>query len=70
MFLLASLSAAADSFNGAYGAGPDKFSLATGSPGELGLLKALAAGFDKTMQGKITLQWVKAGPGIPPAAER
>lgn len=63
VFLLASLSAAADSFNGVYGAGPDKFTLATGSPGELGLVQALAAGFDKTMQGKITLQWIKAGSG-------
>jgi tungstate transport system substrate-binding protein len=63
VFLLASLPAAADSFNGVYGVGPDKFTLATGSPGELGLLKALAAGFDKTMAGKITLQWVKAGSG-------
>jgi hypothetical protein len=42
--LLASLAAAADSFNGVYGAGPDKFTLATGSPGELGLLQALAGG--------------------------
>lgn len=50
-------------FSGVYGNGPDKFTLATGSPGELGLLKALAEGFDKAMQGKITLQWLKAGSG-------
>ena len=50
-------------FNGVYGSGPEKFSLATGSPGELGLVKALAEGFDKAMQGKITLQWLKAGSG-------
>ena len=43
--------------------GPEKFTLATGSPGELGLLQALAEGFDKTMKGRITLQWVKAGSG-------
>jgi tungstate transport system substrate-binding protein len=59
---LASLAVAA-SFNGVYGVGPEKFTLATGSPGELGLLKALAAGFDKAMQGQITLQWIKAGSG-------
>ena len=50
-------------FNGVYGSGPEKFTLATGSPGELGLVKALAEGFDKAMQGKITLQWLKAGSG-------
>jgi tungstate transport system substrate-binding protein len=55
--------AAADSFNGVYGAGPEKFTLATGSPGELGLLQALAEGFNKTVQGKATLQWIKAGSG-------
>jgi tungstate transport system substrate-binding protein len=54
---------AAAPYNGVYGTGPEKFTLATGSPGELGLVKALAAGFDKAMHGKITLQWVKAGSG-------
>ncbi|MFZ5448958.1 MAG: substrate-binding domain-containing protein [Thermodesulfobacteriota bacterium] len=65
LILLAPVAAAATpaSFDGVYGSGPEKFSLATGSPGELGLLKALAEGFDKTMQGKITLQWIKAGSG-------
>jgi tungstate transport system substrate-binding protein len=50
-------------FNGVYGSGAEKFTLATGSPGELGLVKALADGFDKAMQGQITLQWLKAGSG-------
>jgi tungstate transport system substrate-binding protein len=65
LFFLASttVAAAAAPFNGVYGHGPEKFTLATGSPGELGLLKALAVGFDKTMQGKTTLQWIKAGSG-------
>jgi len=63
LVLLASFAAAAESFTGVYGAGPDKFTLATGSPGELGLLKALAAGFDQAMAGKIALQWIKAGSG-------
>jgi len=49
--------------NGVYGKGPEKFFLATGSPGELGLVHALAAGFDKAMAGKITLTWIKAGSG-------
>lgn len=55
--------AAAAPFNAVYGAGPEKFTLATGSPGELGLVQALALGFDQAMHGKITLQWVKAGSG-------
>lgn len=44
-----------------YGAGPNKFSLATGSPGELGLLKMLGEPFAK--QSNATLCWVKAGTG-------
>ncbi len=44
-----------------YGTGPNKFSLATGSPGELGLLKALGEQFAK--QSNATLCWVKAGSG-------
>lgn len=65
LFFLASLAAAAAAapYNGVYGSGPEKFILATGSPGELGLVKALAEGFDKAMPGKITLQWLKAGSG-------
>ena len=63
LVFLASVAAAADSFNGVYGAGSEKFTLATGSPGELGLLQALAEGFNQTVQGKATLQWIKAGSG-------
>ena len=44
-----------------YGNGPNSFSLATGSPGELGLLKALGDAFAK--KEKTTLCWVKAGTG-------
>jgi len=44
-----------------YGKGPNKFSLATGSPGELGLLKALGEAFAK--KHNTTLCWVKAGSG-------
>jgi len=44
-----------------YGKGPNKFSLATGSPGELGLLKVLGEQFAK--KNNTTLCWVKAGSG-------
>jgi tungstate transport system substrate-binding protein len=44
-----------------YGTGPNKFSLATGSPGELGLLKVLGEQFAK--KNNTTLCWVKAGSG-------
>lgn len=46
--------------DGLYGNGPEKFSLATGSPGELGLLKALAEAFSA---GKTVMCWRKAGSG-------
>jgi len=57
----ASYSAAADQCTEVYGGGSNRFSLATGSPGELGLLKVLAEAFSKT-EG-TTLCWVKAGSG-------
>ena len=44
-----------------YGQGTQQFSLATGSPGELGLLKALAGAF--TPETNTTLVWKKAGSG-------
>jgi tungstate transport system substrate-binding protein len=44
-----------------YGKGPDSFSVATGSPGELGLLKALAEAFGR--KNDATLCWQKAGTG-------
>ncbi len=50
-----------EKWDGLYGSGPDRFSLATGSPGELGLLKALAKAFNA---GKSTsMGWRKAGSG-------
>ena len=45
-----------------YGAGADQFSLATGSPGELGLLKVLAETFGK--QHNARMAWFKAGSGV------
>lgn len=44
-----------------YGDSDQRFSLATGSPGELGLLKALADDFNKT--NGTALCWKKAGSG-------
>jgi tungstate transport system substrate-binding protein len=44
-----------------YGDGPNPLWLATGSPGELGLLGALAEGF--AQQTPVTLKWVKVGSG-------
>ena len=44
-----------------YGKGPETFSVATGSPGELGLLKVLAGAFSK--KSGATLCWKKAGTG-------
>ncbi|MBN1277728.1 MAG: substrate-binding domain-containing protein, partial [Deltaproteobacteria bacterium] len=52
---------AAEKCTEVYGESQSVFSLATGSPGELGLLKALADSFNKK-QG-TSLCWIKAGSG-------
>jgi tungstate transport system substrate-binding protein len=44
-----------------WGSGPNTFSLATGSPGELGLLEVLATDFAKSHD--ATVSWFKAGSG-------
>lgn len=44
-----------------WGSGPNRFSLATGSPGELGLLEALATDFARRHD--ATVAWFKAGSG-------
>lgn len=44
-----------------YGQGNKSFTLATGSPGELGLLKALGEAFDKKEGARLI--WIKAGSG-------
>ncbi len=44
-----------------YGPGPKSFSLATGSPGELGLLKVLGEAY--CAKAGCRLDWVKAGSG-------
>jgi len=58
---LCSASQAAEQCSEEYGKGPNNFSLATGSPGELGLLKALGESFSK--EANATLCWIKAGTG-------
>lgn len=47
--------------NAVWGSGPNTFSLATGSPGELGLLEVLATDFAKRHD--ATISWFKAGSG-------
>ena len=61
--LLAATAGAQEKAAGTYGQGPEVFSLATGSPGELGLLKVLGEAFSQEMGGKTTLKWLKAGSG-------
>jgi tungstate transport system substrate-binding protein len=63
LLLLAQGVSAQEKPTATYGAGPQVFALATGSPGELGLLKVLAESFDKEQKGQTTLQWFKAGSG-------
>ena len=46
-FLAFTVGAADDKFNATYGSGEKAFRLATGSPGELGLLKVLAEEFNQ-----------------------
>lgn len=53
--------AAQEKCDGKYGEGPHAFSVATGSPGELGLLKGLAEAFSK--DASASLCWVKAASG-------
>jgi len=52
---------AGDKPEAVYGDGSNQFSLATGSPGELGLLKVLAEAFGK--QDNAKMAWFKAGSG-------
>ncbi len=54
-------SLAQEKYAGEYGNGPYTFSLATGSPGELGLLKVLGEAF--AWKANTTLLWKKAGSG-------
>ncbi|MFZ0132331.1 MAG: substrate-binding domain-containing protein [Desulfobacterales bacterium] len=60
-FLTAGAGLAADECTAVYGTGAPRISLATGSPGELGLVEALAKEFNR--QNGTSLCWVKAGSG-------
>ena len=61
LLVCVSLAPGEDKCQGLYGKGPNRFSLATGSPGELGLLKALAEAFGPSAN--ATMCWKKAGSG-------
>ena len=58
---LCAVSHGADENGATYGTGKNRFSLATGSPGELGLLKVLALEFARRADAQMG--WVKAGTG-------
>ncbi len=59
--VLPALVQAQGQYDGAYGSGANPFILATGSPGELGLLKALGEAY--ATKENATLLWKKAGSG-------
>jgi tungstate transport system substrate-binding protein len=61
LWLSVSVSFAQEKCDAVYGSGANKFSLATGSPGELGILKVLGETFGK--ENHATLCWIKAGSG-------
>ena len=61
LMMLGTSSYAGDQPAAVYGSGANHFSLATGSPGELGLLKVLAEAFGNQDNAKMT--WFKAGSG-------
>jgi tungstate transport system substrate-binding protein len=61
LLVMASASLAEEKCDGLYGIGPNRFSLATGSPGELGILKVLGEAFGK--ENNASLCWIKAGSG-------
>jgi tungstate transport system substrate-binding protein len=61
LLLSVSVSFAQEKCEAVYGSSANKFSLATGSPGELGILKVLGETFAK--ENDATLCWIKAGSG-------
>jgi tungstate transport system substrate-binding protein len=61
VIMLVSTSFSEDKCDGVYGSGHSTFSLATGSPGELGILKVLGEAFARDSD--ATLCWIKAGSG-------
>jgi len=61
LFFISACATSSGKYDGTYGTGKDKLLLATGSPGELGLVKVLAEEFSK--KNNITVYWKKAGTG-------
>jgi tungstate transport system substrate-binding protein len=61
LFVISQVGFAEEKCTALYGYSEQRFSLATGSPGELGLLKALAEDFNKT--NGTAMCWKKAGSG-------
>jgi len=61
MLLIATPGYSQEKYDGVYGTGAHQFILATGSPGELGLLKAMGDAF--AQKEDATLFWKKAGSG-------
>jgi tungstate transport system substrate-binding protein len=61
LVMLSARSMAEETYDGVYGNGANKFSVATGSPGELGLLETLGKAF--AIRANTTLLWKKAGSG-------
>lgn len=61
LILVAFQVSAGEKFDGVYGNGREKLIIATGSPGELGLLKELAEAFGEKED--ATICWKKAGSG-------
>lgn len=53
---------AAEQYNAVYGHGANALTIATGSPGELGLLAALAEAFNRRHD--TTIRWRRAGSGM------
>ena len=61
IFMQASVAQTNPKVEATYGQGAKSFKLATGSPGELGLLQQLGEAFDK--KEGVRLVWIKAGSG-------
>ena len=61
LFVSSVVASAQEKYEGVYGNGVNRFSLATGSPGELGLLAVLGERF--AAKSDTTLLWKKAGSG-------
>ena len=61
LVVLAAASGAAENCKAVYGDGPNGLRLATGSPGELGLVEVLASAFNPAHRAKVC--WKKAGSG-------